>query len=155
MTGSTVKQISANEAGLVIELFDKYRVFYKQESDIALAESFINDRLSNNESVIYVALWDDKPVGFTQLYPKYSSMRAVKNWILNDLYVDVAYRKKGIASKLIQAAMDFAKANKAKFVQLETQTDNFNAQRLYESVGFIQQQPDTEFMVYRKAVDNN
>ncbi|PJJ84782.1 GNAT family N-acetyltransferase [Mucilaginibacter auburnensis] len=151
----TVKRITANEADLVAELFDKYRIFYKQESEMALAESFINDRLSNNESVIYVALWDNKPVGFTQLYPKYSSMRAVKNWILNDLYVDEAYRNKGIASKLIQAAMDFAKANKAKFVQLETQTDNFNAQRLYESVGFIQQQPDTEFMVYRKAVDNN
>lgn len=153
MTGLIVKQISAAEAGLLVELFDRYRVFYKQPSDIALAESFIKDRLSNNESVIYVALLDGQPVGFTQLYPKYSSMRAVKNWILNDLYVDEAYRKQGLASQLIQAAMDFAKANNARFVQLETQTDNYTAQNLYESVGFIQQQPDTEFVVYRKAVD--
>lgn len=153
MTGLIVKRIDATEAGLVIELFDKYRIFYKQASDIALAKCFISDRLSNNESVIYVALLDGQPVGFTQLYPKYSSMRAVKNWILNDLYVDEANRKKGIASALIQAAMDFAKANNAGFVQLETQTDNYTAQRLYESVGFVQQQPDTEFLVYRRSVD--
>ena len=155
MKGLSINKVSVNDAQHVFELFDKYRVFYKQPSDIALAESFITDRLINNDSVIYVALWDDKPVGFTQLYPKYSSMRAVKNWILNDLYVDEAYRKQGIAAKLIQAAMDFARIKNAKFVQLETQTDNFNAQRLYEAVGFIQQQPDTEFIVYRKAVDNN
>lgn len=153
MTGLIVKRIDATEAGLVIELFDKYRIFYKQASDIALAKSFISDRLSNNESVIYIALLNELPVGFTQLYPKYSSMRAVKNWILNDLYVDEANRKKGIASALIQAAMDFAEANNAGFVQLETQTDNHTALRLYESVGFVQQQPDTEFLVYRRSVD--
>jgi ribosomal protein S18 acetylase RimI-like enzyme len=152
MTELTVRRIAANEAEFVFELFDKYRIFYNQASDIALAKSFITDRLNNNESVIYVAFKDDKQVGFTQLYPKYSSMRAVKNWILNDLYVDETYRKQGIASQLIQAAMDFAKANNARFVQLETQMDNYTAQSLYESVGFIQQEPDTEFLVYRKNV---
>lgn len=153
MTELTVRRIAANDAELVFELFDKYRIFYKQASDIKLAENFIRDRLNNNESVIYVAFINDKPVGFAQVYPKYSSMRALKNWILNDLYVIEAYRKKGVASALIQSAMDFAKANNAQFVQLETQTDNYTAQSLYESVGFIQQQPDTEFIVYRKNVD--
>jgi len=153
MTELTVRLIAANEAELVFELFDKYRIFYKQTSDINLAESFIRARLNNNESVIYVAFVEDKPVGFTQLYPKYSSMRAVKNWILNDLYVDEVFRKQGIAGKLIQAAMDFAKDNNAKFVQLETQKDNYTAQSLYNLVGFIRQVPDTEFIMYRKLVD--
>ena len=153
MTGLIVKRIAASQAALVFGLFDKYRIFYKQPSDIKLAEQFITERLINNESVIYVAFIDNKPVGFTQLYPKYSSMRAVKNWILNDLYVDEACRKQGIASQLIQAATDFAKVSNARFIQLETQTDNYTAQSLYESVGFIQQEPDTEFLVYRKSVD--
>ena len=153
MTGLIVKRIAASQAALVFGLFDKYRIFYKQPSDIKLAEQFITERLINNESVIYVAFIDNKPVGFTQLYPKYSSMRAVKNWILNDLYVDEDCRKQGIASQLIQAATDFAKVSNARFIQLETQTDNYTAQSLYESVGFIQQEPDTEFLVYRKSVD--
>lgn len=153
MTGLIVKYITSAEYKLVVELFDKYRVFYKQPSDLALAESFIKARLTNNESVIYVAFLDNKPVGFTQLYPKYSSMRAVKNWILNDLYVDEAYRKRGVATYLIHTAMCHAEDNDAKFVQLETQNNNYTAQRLYESVGFIQQEPDTEFIVYRKSVN--
>ncbi|MBK0379504.1 GNAT family N-acetyltransferase [Mucilaginibacter segetis] len=153
MTGLIVKHITLAEAQLVTGLFNKYRVFYKQPSDLQLAESFINERLSNNESVIFVALNINDPVGFVQLYPKYSSMRVTKNWILNDLYVDEPYRKKGIATYLIHTAMEYAKDHSAHFVQLETQNNNYNAQRLYQSLGFIKQQPDNEFIMYRKNVE--
>ncbi|GAB3935953.1 GNAT family N-acetyltransferase [Mucilaginibacter myungsuensis] len=119
MSEVVIKRIGLDEADLVIELFDRYRVFYKQASDRALAEQFITERLSSNESVVFVAMMGEQAVGFTQLYPKYSSMRAVRNWILNDLYVDADHRKFGIGTKLIQAARDFAKDAGAKFVQLE------------------------------------
>ena len=76
-----------------------------------LAESFIKARLENDESVIFVALADDgTPAGFTQLYPVFSSARAAKNWLLNDLYVDVAYRKQGVGEALLKTAMDFARS---------------------------------------------
>jgi hypothetical protein len=87
-----IKRINLSEANLVIGLFDKYRVFYKKESDVGLAERFIKTRLANNESVIFVALEGDLSIGFTQLYPQYSSVSAVKNWLLNDLYVEPNYR---------------------------------------------------------------
>lgn len=160
MTGSTaksldlsVKRISANEINMVVNLFDSYRVFYKQISDSVLAEHFLTERLTNNESVIFVALDKDKPIGFTQLYPTYSSVRTARNWILNDLYVDENYRKQGIGKLLIDAAVDFGKYTGVKYVQLETAVDNFNAQHLYESIGFVKQLPDTEFIMYRKTVD--
>ncbi|MBO9619627.1 MAG: GNAT family N-acetyltransferase [Niabella sp.] len=148
-----IKQIHASEAIHIIPLFDQYRVFYKQPSDIALAQQFIESRLNHNESVIFGAFVESdgaqNAIGFTQLYPKYSSMRATKNWILNDLFVDPAYRKKGTGAALIAQAMDFARGNGATFVQLETATDNFAAQRLYEKIGFEKQLPDEAFLVYR------
>lgn len=148
-----IKRIYIDEIDSVIELFDKYRIFYKQPSDIGLAESFLRERLSNNESVIFLAISNegDKavPAGFTQLYPKYSSIRTIKNWILNDLYVAPAFRKQGIGEKLIKQTMDFAKTGGSRFVELSTATDNFTAQSLYEGIGFIKQQPDAEFITYR------
>jgi ribosomal protein S18 acetylase RimI-like enzyme len=147
-----IKRINLTEANLVTGLFDKYRVFYKKESDLSLAETFIKTRLDNNESVIYVALDGEQPVGFTQLYPKYSSVSAVKNWILNDLYVESGYRKQGIGEALIKAAMEFAKGDGATYVQLETAVDNYTAQSLYEGIGFIKQEPDTEYFLYRIPV---
>ena len=147
-----IKRIDPSEANLVISLFDKYRVFYQKPSDMALAEKFIKTRLDNNESVIFVALENDLPIGFTQLYPKYSSVSAVKNWILNDLYVESNYRKQGIGEALIKTAMNFAKSDGASYVQLETAVDNYTAQSLYEAIGFQKQEPDSEFFLYRIPV---
>jgi ribosomal protein S18 acetylase RimI-like enzyme len=148
-----IKRINTSEYELVTSLFDKYRVFYKQPSDIKLAEKFITDRLQNNESVIFVALVDEngepKPAGFTQLYPLISSVRAVKNWLLNDLYVDAAYRKQGIGEALIKAAADFAKADGARVLTLETAVDNFTAQKLYETIGFEKQDFSTDYFTYK------
>ncbi|MEE1946594.1 GNAT family N-acetyltransferase [Pedobacter sp. KR3-3] len=155
MNNIVIKQIDQTEANLVVGLFNQYRIFYKQFSDIGMAQAFINERLQNNESIIFVALDAElqKPVGFTQLYPKYSSVRLVQNWILNDLYVDEAYRQQGIGEKLIKTAMDFARARGSKFVQLETAVDNYTAQSLYEAIGFEKQEPETDFLLYRIAIN--
>jgi ribosomal protein S18 acetylase RimI-like enzyme len=147
-----IKRVNLPEANLVIGLFDKYRMFYKKDSDIALADRFIKTRLANNESAVFVALDGNRPVGFTQLYPQYSSVSAVKNWILNDLYVESDYRKQGIGEALIKTAMDFAKDDGATYVQLETSVDNYTAQRLYEDIGFQKQEPGTAYFLYRIPV---
>ncbi len=148
----TIQRVTIEQVDLVTDLFNQYRIFYKQASDIALAEAFLKERLSNNESVIFVALKHEQPVGFTQLYPTWSSMRAAKNWILNDLYVEADQRKQGIGALLIKAAMNFAKDNGANYLALSTAVDNYTAQALYENIGFIKQQPDHAFFDYRIAL---
>ena len=142
-------KIDNTQAYLVYELFNQYRIFYKQQPDIESAKKFIDARLNNNESVIFIALNESNPIGFTQLYPNYSSVRAIKNWTLNDLYVDSNYRKKGIGEKLIKTAMEFAKNDNANFVELSTAVDNYTAQSVYEKIGFKKQEPDTAFYTYR------
>ncbi len=147
-----IKRIQPHEWQLVVGLFDQYRVCYKKESDLVLAERFIRERLDNNESVIYVAMDGEKAVGFTQLYPRYSSGRAEKNWILNDLFVDADHRKQGVGAMLIKQAAEFAKIGGSKFIQLETMVDNYTAQSLYEGMGFIKQPPDEEFYLYKLSL---
>jgi len=149
-----IKRITSSEYKLVTGLFDKYRVFYEQPSDVTLAENFIKERLENKESVIFVALANDgRPAGFTQLYPAISSVRAIKNWLLNDLYVDAAYRKQGIGEALIKTAMDFAAGEKARYLKLETAVDNYTAQSLYEGIGFEKQEADTAYFTYKIEVN--
>lgn len=138
----TIKQIQLAEAHLVIGLFNQYRMFYQQFSDLGMAKAFIEERLQHNESIIFVAMDKEQPVAFTQLYPKYSSARMTKNWILNDLYVAESYRKQGIGERLIRTAMDFARQQGSTFVQLETAVDNYIAQSLYEAIGFEKQEED-------------
>lgn len=150
----TIIRIDKTQAELVFDLFDKYRVFYEQQSDIETAKEFIRSRLDNNESVIFAALDTDAEtaVGFTQLYPSYSSVRAAQNWILNDLFVAENYRKQGIGEKLINKAMDFAAQDGSQFIELSTAVDNHTAQSLYEQIGFSKQEPEAGFYTYRIAL---
>jgi len=148
-----IKRINKEETELVVDLFNKYRLFYKQPSDTVTAKKFIQARQNNNESIIFVALESINgrklPVGFTQLYPAYSSVRAIKYWILNDLYVEADHRKKGIGESLIKTAMDFAKKDDATIMELSTAIDNYTAQTLYENIGFEKQKADEGYFTYQ------
>ncbi|WP_391115926.1 GNAT family N-acetyltransferase [Psychrobacillus sp. L3] len=119
----------------LIPVFNGYRLFNGQSSDEEGAKNFLLARIQNEESVIYIAYMEDNPVGFVQLYPFFSSVGMQRAFILNDLFVDPACRKKGIGKALMKKAFQFCEAEKARFVILQTATNNHNAKALYEHMG--------------------
>lgn len=137
---NTMEMIKATEehVELIAELFNSYRMFYQQESDLDGAREYISARLKNNESVIFLACNEarTKGYGFTQLYPTFSSVSMKRVWVLNDLYVSEEARRKGIANQLMDAAKELAVSTGAKGLALETAEDNAPAQALYESLGY-------------------
>lgn len=121
----------------IAPLFDAYRTFYGQPSNMQLATHFIRDRLTQADSVIFLAHdARGRPVGFAQLYPTYSSVACRRAYILNDLYTEQASRGKGIGRSLLAAARDHVVAADAATLVLETSVDNVRAQSLYVSFGF-------------------
>lgn len=120
---------------LIAPIFDAYRVFYRQKSDIEAAKIFLYERFKNKESIIYLAMSDDKAVGFTQLYLLFSSVSMQRMYILNDLYVAPEHRNQGIAEKLINKAKELCVSLNHKGIGLQTAQDN-PAQKLYERLGF-------------------
>ncbi|MEB1810214.1 MAG: GNAT family N-acetyltransferase [Bacillaceae bacterium] len=126
-------------------LFDQYRMFYKQPSNIEEARNFIKERLEKNESVIFLVKDQENYLGFTQLYPTFSSISMKRAWILNDLYVDERARKQGIGEMLLFKAKELAQETGAKSISLSTAPDNYSAQKLYEKHGY---QQDKQFFHY-------
>ncbi|MEO8402832.1 MAG: GNAT family N-acetyltransferase [Gammaproteobacteria bacterium] len=137
--------IKANiqHAKLLAPLFDAYRVFYRQTSDPVAALQFTQQRLTKQDSTIFLALKDSVGIGFTQLYPSFSSINMQRIFILNDLYIAPDYRKKNIARQLLRTAKQFALANHAIELVLSTERNNDIAQKLYHSEGYIQ---NTQFL---------
>jgi ribosomal protein S18 acetylase RimI-like enzyme len=126
-------------------LFNQYRVFYQQSSDLRAARQFLEERFQRQDSVILVAKEDDRLIGFVQLYPGFSSVLLKRIWILNDLFVIESARRRGVAQRLMMAAEKHARLTSAARITLSTQTANIAAQRLYESRGYVK---DTEFYHY-------
>jgi len=127
----------------IVSLFDAYRVFYRKPSDKDTAKQFLFERLKNKESIIFLALVNDEAVGFTQLYPSFSSVSMQPVYILNDLYVTKKYRKQGIGVALLKKAKQLCRSNNFKGLGLQTETTN-PAQYLYESLGW-EKDPDLQY----------
>lgn len=134
-----------NHLESVAVLFDRYRIFYNQTSNLEAAKEFLKERFQNNDSVVFAANDNGKLVGFTQLYPSFSSVSMKRVWILNDLYVEESYRRRGIAKLLMSFAEKYTKESGAVRVILATHISNITAQKLYEARDYIK---DDEFYHY-------
>jgi ribosomal protein S18 acetylase RimI-like enzyme len=132
------------------DLFDQYRVFYQQPSDLAAAKAFLQERFRNQDSTVFLA-WENgratalPSIGFIQLYPSFSSVSMKRIWILNDLFVAASHRQQGVAKLLMSAVERYGQETGAVRLALSTQISNGSAQKLYESLGYVK---DEEFYHY-------
>jgi len=146
-TQAICSRATLDDLDALAPLFDGYRVFYKQPPDPALARAFIEERLRRDESVVFIARdgGNREALGFTQLYPMFSSVSAHRIWVLNDLFVAPAARKRGVARALMDCARDFATEAGALRLILETAEDNHAAQALYESLGYVRESGERHY----------
>ena len=140
-----VREARSADLDLIVPLFDAYRRFYRQSSDLPNARSFLQARLDRRQSTIFLALDESEAVGFTQLYPSFSSVSMARIFILNDLFVSPEARTKGVGSALLAAAAEFGKQAGAVRLVLGTETTNTVAQSVYERMGWVR---DTSFYTY-------
>lgn len=149
MNPITVRQAVLSDLEALAPLFDSYRQFYGRQSDVAAARAFLLARFNHGESVLFIAHAGGTPVGFTQLYPGFSSVSLARTFILNDLFVAEQARRQGVATALIAAATAFAQSVGAIRVSLSTATTNSTAQALYQSMGWTR---DEQFYVYHYTI---
>ncbi|NVZ62721.1 GNAT family N-acetyltransferase [Pseudomonas gingeri] len=132
------RHASLDDAPAIAPLLDKYREFYGEPSNLARSLAFIQERFHLGESIIIVALSNQEIIGFTQLFPSFSSVTLQRLWILNDLYVDEAQRSAGAGLALLTAARNFAEQTGAKQLFIEGAEDNPRARNLYTRFGFVE-----------------
>jgi ribosomal protein S18 acetylase RimI-like enzyme len=145
-----IQRATLNHLEPLTVLFEGYRAFYKKEADREGANQFLKERIENDESVIFILHAADRAmVGFTQLYPLFSSTRMKRLWLLNDLFVHPDYRGQGFSKALLQKAQAFAIETKACGIMLETAKDNTIGNNLYPNLGF---ELDERFNVYNWSV---
>ena len=151
MTAIHTRIATLADLDVIASLFDAYRQFYEQAADLALAKSFIRDRLTSNESIVLLASNEtQKIVGFCQLYPTFCSVKAKPIYSLYDLFVSTEARRLGAGKALLLAAEKLAAKSGMARMDLTTARTNKAAQAAYESLGWVR---DEVFYAYSKAVD--
>lgn len=132
----TIKKANLTNLTDAAELFNLYRIFYRQEDDYEKCKSFIRDRIDNDQSTIFIIYSGNKAVGFVQLYKLYHYIKLAKQWLLSDLFVHPDYRGKGLSVLLIDRAKQWCDETKACGLMLETEKINDIGNILYPRCGF-------------------
>lgn len=90
-----VRRAGLTDLDVIVPLFDGYRQFYGQPSEPDRVRAFLKERLAQGDSVLLMAEADGLVLGFTQLYPSFSSVSMAPIFILNDLFVVPETRRSG------------------------------------------------------------
>ena len=133
---TTVRKATSEDLNELAVLFDQYRMFYHKTSDTHTAKQFLEERIQQKDSEILVAELDGKLIGFTQLYPLFSSTRMKKYWLLNDLFVAAEFRGIGASKLLLEEAKNVCQQTQACGILLETGKENQIGNQLYPACGF-------------------
>lgn len=147
MSDLSVRQAVLDDLEEAARLFDAYRQFQGRAGDLAAARDFLRARFEHGESVVFVCRIDGEPAGFAQLYPSFSSVSLARVYVLNDLFVHERGRRRGVASRLLDALEAYARSMGAVRVTLNVARANTAAQALYEARGWKR---DGEFFMYHR-----
>jgi len=152
----SVRRAAVPDLPAIAALFDAYRQFYQQPSDVDLATAFIAERMQRDESIILLIedaqgslAGQTHALGFCQMYPSFCSVEAARIVTLYDLFVSPQARNCGAGRALLLAAEGYARDHGFVRMDLTTAITNTTAQRLYESLGWVR---DDIFLTYNRKV---
>ena len=145
------------EAGTVARLLTAFRDWMGRDSpsdDVLLASV---ERLIGQPSVEYLlGAPDDSSAaaGVAQLRYRFGVWWAAEDCWLEDLFVSEEARGSGLGRALTLAAFDRARAHGCRRVELDVNTENPPALKLYESLGFTTGKLGGQDLLMRRHLDD-
>ena len=94
------------------------------------SEKALTEELSNPNAVFRVALIDGEVAGYVGM------LHVLDEGDICNVAVFDRFRRKGVASALIQNLVDYGVENQLSFITLEVRESNIGAQKFYETMGF-------------------
>jgi GNAT superfamily N-acetyltransferase len=150
-----ILQAYTRHLSLIVDLFDEYRQHHAQPANREGARVYLAERLERRDSAIFFASEGNgsfqRALGFTQLYPSFSSVWMKRIWILSDLYVLPEFRRRGIAQALHDRARQLALETRARGLAFSAARQNEAARLFCEKLGYVHEEEAGEFFLRIEA----
>ena len=117
---------------LLTKLVEDEKINYDKYINIGKINGLYQTLLINNNTHAFVCEENNKIVGYIYCYVNNESIG-----ILDALYIEEEYRGLGIATKLIELAINWLKDEKLfKLIEISVMDKNELAKKLYKKLGF-------------------
>ena len=134
----TVRRAVKLDATYISVLYQDFLRTYGHESDLIAVNRFLLVVLAEPWVRFFVAAdMSDKIIGFAGCTLSYSAVSQSNAITINDMYTDIAYRRRGVATALCSYIETHAKQNGYAKIFVETAPDADAAIATYKKAGFI------------------
>ena len=137
MSPHTLHTVGEEHLDELLPLMRAYCDFYEaapaDEDLLAMARALIAD--PEGEGVQILVRDGGRAVGFATIFWSWSTLRAARTGVMNDLFVDPSVRGRGIAEALIAECAERCRARGARSLGWQTAKDNLRARAVYERAG--------------------
>ncbi|MFF2910501.1 GNAT family N-acetyltransferase [Paenibacillus sp. NPDC057934] len=145
---SFVRIAEPNDLTSLTELMYEYVDFYQNpHPPIDKIHQLIKTLFDKQFGIQFVAEENGKLVGFATLYFTFSSMRADKIAVMNDLFLKVPYRDSELESQLYSACENYCKDSGYANMTWITSIHNERAQSFFHKMNAIQGKDWVHFSV--------
>jgi len=106
----TIRSARPDDAALILEFIRELADYERMLDEVSADETAIHDTLFTTppSAQVFIAEWDNKPVGFALFHGMYSTFMGKPGIYLEDLYVRPAARGRGIGTALLRRLARYA-----------------------------------------------
>ena len=97
-------------------------------------QDYFKNVIKNNKNILLGYIIDNQIIGYT--YLKYIVEDNNKGYLIDGLYIEEAYRRKGYAKELLEYALNLLDKENYDFIDINVLYANEKARNLYKSLYF-------------------
>lgn len=133
MANILVRAITAADHDQWLELYSGYIAFCRRAFDAASVET-LWQWLMDQKIFCLVAIVDNQMVGLAHAKEQLSPLNGKKVGYLDDLFVILPYRGKGVANQLMAHLKLLAESKNWLFIRWITRENNYRAKAFYDKI---------------------
>ena len=128
-------EISANYCDtLLTKLIQDEKKYDSTIDEKFVVKDYFKNIIQDEKNILLCYEEDNKILGYTFLKP--IEVNKEHAYIINGIYVEEEYRKRGIATKLIEESLKILKEKNIKIIDINAFCKNEAAMNLYKKFGF-------------------
>lgn len=143
-----IRNAVREDAALILRFIRALAVYEKLEDSVVADEDKIRQTLFGDKpyAEVLIAEWNGEPAGFALFFHNYSTFLAKPGIYLEDLFVDPAYRGKGIGKSLLSSLARIAVDRDCGRLEWSVLDWNEPAIGFYKKLGAV---PMDEWTIFR------
>lgn len=119
---------------LLTKLIEDERKYNNKINEFFIVVDYFKNVINDDNNILLCYKIDENVVGY--IFLKYINNIDGVGYLIDGLFVEEAYRNKGIAKSLISEGLKRIDSIKKDFIEIKVMANNKIAMKLYESFGF-------------------